>query len=102
MERINAEQPVIHELKIEIGYLRRVQCGNKLFEIRNDDRNFQVNDMLMLREFDKKRDKYGNSWSLVKVLDVFGRGANEKKFLKDGFVILSIEEMEGVWNVNNE
>lgn len=96
MERINAEQPVIHELKIDNNYLRSIQNYSKRFEIRKDDRSFRADDYLMLREFNRKSQEYGNSWSLVKILYIFGRFEDEKKFVRPGYVVLSIEEVAGV------
>ena len=41
-----------HVLKIRPQYLRDVVSGKKKFEVRKDDRNFQVGDILVLVEFD--------------------------------------------------
>ncbi|MBC2294734.1 DUF3850 domain-containing protein [Listeria booriae] len=40
----------IHELKTEQAYFSEVWDGKKRFEIRKDDRNFAVDDTLVLRE----------------------------------------------------
>jgi len=40
-----------HELKLEQTYFSRVASGQKTFEIRKNDRDFQVGDILILREF---------------------------------------------------
>lgn len=49
---------VIHELKSWPEYFEAVRCGNKTFEIRKNDRNFQVGDKLMLHEFDPTTGKW--------------------------------------------
>ena len=41
----------IHELKILPQYFYLVKSGRKNFELRKDDRNFQVRDLVTLREF---------------------------------------------------
>lgn len=41
-----------HDLKISPKYYKNVMDGHKKFELRNDDRNFQVGDMFVLREYD--------------------------------------------------
>lgn len=41
-----------HELKIWPLYFDMVESGDKPFELRKNDRNFQVNDELLLREWD--------------------------------------------------
>lgn len=43
--------PIIHELKIIPKYYNAVQCGIKNFELRKDDRDYQVGDWLILREW---------------------------------------------------
>lgn len=41
-----------HDLKIQTQYFNAIQIGTKTFEIRENDRDFQVGDVLYLREFD--------------------------------------------------
>ena len=43
-----------HELKIEPKFLARIKDSSKTFEIRKNDRDFQVGDTLILKEFDPK------------------------------------------------
>jgi hypothetical protein len=47
-----AKDVVIHELKIAPEYFEAVANGLKQFELRKDDRNFQVNDLVVLKEYD--------------------------------------------------
>lgn len=42
---------MIHELKILPEYFDAVNCGKKNFEIRFNDRNYQKDDELILREW---------------------------------------------------
>ena len=42
---------MIHELKIAPEYFEKVVSKEKLFEIRYNDRNFQVGDTLKLQEY---------------------------------------------------
>jgi len=46
--------PVIHELKIAPEYMRAVICGQKTAESRINDRDFKVNDHLILREWENE------------------------------------------------
>lgn len=41
-----------HELKIKPEYFEAVRSGQKTFELRKNDRNYQVGDLLTLREWD--------------------------------------------------
>ena len=43
---------MLHELKTYPKYFQETIEGNKLFEIRKNDRNFQVGDVLLLKEWD--------------------------------------------------
>lgn len=41
----------VHELKIWPSFFRAVSEGTKTYEIRKDDRGFEVGDVLLLLEF---------------------------------------------------
>ena len=41
----------VHELKLNRGFFDDVQSGVKSFEIRKNDRDFEVDDILVLRKF---------------------------------------------------
>ena len=43
---------VMHEVKILPQYYRDVLCGVKNFELRKDDRDYQVGDLIRLREWE--------------------------------------------------
>lgn len=45
-------KPVIHELKILPKYFDEVQSLNKQFELRKDDRDYRVGDLILLKEFE--------------------------------------------------
>ncbi|WP_297512682.1 ASCH/PUA domain-containing protein [uncultured Caulobacter sp.] len=47
-----------HELKTWPKYFAAVRSGQKRFEIRRNDRDFAVGDILVLREFDPASDTY--------------------------------------------
>jgi hypothetical protein len=47
-----------HELKTWPQYFAAVRSGKKRFEIRRNDRDFSVGDILVLREFDPDSDAY--------------------------------------------
>ena len=44
-----------HEIKILPEYFEAVACGAKKFELRKNDRRYEVGDTVILREWDGKR-----------------------------------------------
>jgi hypothetical protein len=49
---------MLHQLKIHPPYYDRVLMNEKTFEVRKNDRDFQVNDQLDLREYDPVKNEY--------------------------------------------
>lgn len=43
---------MVHVLKIQPKYFEMVKWGIKRFELRKDDRNYQVGDFIVLREYE--------------------------------------------------
>ncbi|MES2287302.1 MAG: DUF3850 domain-containing protein [Bacteroidota bacterium] len=77
-----------HELKTLDKYYRAVLQGAKNFEIRFNDRNFKVNDILLLKEIDKDGNYTGRQ--LYRIVTYILKDAVEYG-LKEGFVILGIK-----------
>lgn len=48
-------QMQIHELKIAPRYFEAVENGKKKFEYRKDDRDYQVGDLITLKEFNRNK-----------------------------------------------
>lgn len=75
-----------HELKTWPEPFQAMWVGHKLFEFRKNDRDFNVGDLLNLREWDKEKGYSGRAikaevtWILK---DGFG--------LPDGYCIMSID-----------
>jgi len=51
-----------HELKVWPEYFEAIVDGSKTFEVRRDDRGFQVGDTLVLREWDPNVKEAGVDW----------------------------------------
>jgi hypothetical protein len=78
--------PTTHDLKTIPPYFDEVLSRRKKFEVRKNDRDFQVNDYLVLREYDGG--KYtGNSVGAY-VTDVLHGPAFG---IEEGYVVMSIE-----------
>ena len=74
----------VHELKVLPEYFCAVSEGKKTFELRRDDRGFEVSDGLVLREWDGE--KYSGRFVKCKVTYIL----KDFQGLEAGFVILSI------------
>ena len=48
----------VHELKTWPSYFNEVKAGRKTFEVRQNDRNFESGDVLVLREFHPGTQEY--------------------------------------------
>lgn len=46
---------IVHELKIWPKFYRRVADGSKTFEVRNNDRDYQRGDGVILNEWDPEK-----------------------------------------------
>ena len=74
-----------HHLKIETEYYQAVEKGLKKFELRKDDRNFKVYDMLHLEE--TVNGTYtGRKLSPIEIKYIMRGG---KYGLEDGYCIMS-------------
>ena len=80
----------IHELKCWPEYFEALWDGKKTFEIRKDDRGYQVGDYLVQREYDLNSGYSGRVMvmSVTYVLD-------NPTFVKDGYVVMSVDEVMG-------
>lgn len=76
----------LHELKIYPKYFNAVLDGSKTFEIRKNDRWFQVGDNILLREWDNI--KYSGRTIYAEITYIL-----DDKFigLEDGYVALGIK-----------
>lgn len=73
-----AEGMRVHELKIERCYLENILNGRKKAEIRLNDRDYQVGDML----------QFNNAEGFVRF--VISHVCSFSPALKDGYVVLSL------------
>jgi len=77
----------IHELKTDPQYFEEQLQGNKNFEVRLNDRNFQNGDVLVLSEY--KDNKYTGRQIYVQVTYIL----DNPNYCKDGYVIMSTKRL---------
>ena len=75
----------IHELKIAPKYFEKVLSKEKNFEFRYNDRNYQVNDILKLKEYDNGQ--YTGHEISVQITYIL----QDFEGLKNNYAILSIK-----------
>ena len=78
---------MIHELKLRKEFFDYVRFGVKKFEIRKDDRGFNVGDTLVLKEIDEAGNETGR-YLLRKVVYIY-RG----EFCLPGYCVMSISAL---------
>ena len=77
----------VHYLKIKPEYYKDVECGLKTFELRKNDRDFQVGDILMLIKLD---DDGNETDQVTRVKVTYILKDCPQYGLKDGYAILGI------------
>jgi hypothetical protein len=74
-----------HTLKIIPEYYRAIERGDKTFEVRKNDRNFQVYDILELKEF------FGGEYSGRYINAEVTYILDDQEYCKEGYVIMGIK-----------
>lgn len=77
-----------HLIKTWTEYFEAVKNGTKTFELRKDDRNYQVGDLLCLMDYDSKKDVFSGE-RLWKEITYKLEGGNFG--LEKGFCVLGIK-----------
>lgn len=87
IESYTSEQKIVHELKIAPKYFQKILSKEKNFEFRYNDRNYQIGDILKLKEYNDG--KYTGRETSVKITYIL----QNFEGLKDNYVILSIKPL---------
>lgn len=80
-----------HELKTWPEHYAPVKTSDKTAELRKDDRDFQVGDMLHLREWEPMTQQYTGRECWRVVTHILRGGP----WLADGYAMLSMREAQG-------
>jgi hypothetical protein len=78
----------VHELKTVQPFFNQVKNGTKRFELRKNDRDFMVNDILVLKEYNSLTKVFVGDHVAVRVIGILDQFVG----LKDGYCILSISD----------
>lgn len=102
----------IHELKILPQYFNAIKEEKKNFELRKDDRDFQVGDVLMLKEFNLQEkyetiegaETYFSGNKILRQITYIFKDETESMGLSKDYAILGIkpidEDVELEWKSN--
>lgn len=82
----DASFTVTHELKINRQYYEDILSNRKKFEVRKNDRNYQVGDFLLLREWHDG--EFTDRCMPVKVTYIL----DDPQYCKQGYVIMTVED----------
>ena len=83
---------MIHELKLDRKFFKRVREGKKRAELRYNDRNYKVGDLLFLKEVAGTDRRHTGNRIMVKVLDI----VTHDEFpagIQEGYVMLSFGDL---------
>lgn len=85
--------PEVHDLKTWPAYFQAIVEGRKTFELRKNDRSFNVGDTLHLREFDAAAGQYTGREAKAKVTYMIDavKVTDLLKVDAAGFCVMSIE-----------
>lgn len=79
---------MIHGLKCEPEYFQAVADGDKLFEVRLNDRKFMVGDFIALNECEHNEGMAFDNYTGRSVLARISYILDDERFCKPGYVIL--------------
>ncbi len=83
----------LHKLKTWPTFFAAVERGIKTFEVRKNDRNFQVGDTLLLEEWNPETRSY-TGFGLLRTVSYITDGkaldCKDKDVLKEGYVIMGL------------
>lgn len=82
-------KPVVHELKIAPEYYCAVASGKKNFEIRKNDRNYQVGDIVQMKQWTEKGGYILGSLALERQITYITDYAQKR-----GYVVFGMKPVE--------
>ncbi|XTP37108.1 ASCH/PUA domain-containing protein [Mycobacterium sp. TJFP1] len=84
----------VHELKTWPLHFREIVAGRKTFEVRKNDRGFQVGDVLLLREYSPNADHFTGATCRRTVTYILPGG---NFGIADGHVVMALNDEGHEW-----
>jgi ASC-1-like (ASCH) protein len=81
---------MVHRLKTLQPYFNDVKIGTKDFELRKNDRNYQVGDTLILEEYDDADFTTGYTGEVIRKTVIYILKDCPQYGLQDGYCILGL------------
>lgn len=84
-------EDTVHVLKTWDEFMQDIALRNKTFEVRKNDRNYEVGDILILQGFDKDKKAYTDKQITAKVTYILhgGQFGVEEGYCVMGIVVLN-------------
>ena len=86
----------IHKLKLVQPFFDDVWIGSKTFEIRKNDRDYKVGDILTLCEYNEVNQKETDRYIVAEITYIL----KEYFSISNGFVVMSIDVLQ--WHTNED
>jgi hypothetical protein len=80
----------VHYLKTWTPFFDDIKSGVKQFEVRKNDRDYEVGDTLILEDFNPIKGIHTGRWIPKLVTYVL----NDPNFVKEGFVIMGMQDIK--------
>jgi hypothetical protein len=88
----------IHELKTWPEFFQPLVKGLKFFELRKNDRNFQIADILVLKEWIPRMEVYTGESVVMEITSMVIGDEIGKGVLAEGYCILGVRPLEAFRN----
>ncbi|MTB53057.1 DUF3850 domain-containing protein [Lewinella sp. W8] len=85
----------VHYLKTVEPFFSQLKSRNKKFELRKNDRPYEVGDVLVCEGYDPELDAYFGGKVASRVTSILTDKEGSAFGLKEGYCIMSLERFEG-------
>lgn len=87
---LESYEPRVHQIKAECEFYAPLFSRLKNFEVRKNDENYQVNDILIFREWSAAIEAYTGFVLCAQISYIL----DDPRFCKEGYVILGLKFTE--------